>query len=128
MNLIKLLSEVTVLLHLPNFDHFKDSRSITYVIINDDIRFEWDTRKSIHNFYKHHLPFEFIINLWSDDKRLIVVTPYQREVRALAICNIEKFWTVIFTIRDKRTRIISIRRSRKYEIGLYYDKINSSDH
>ena len=46
--------------------------------------------------------------------------PYPLEERSILIGKIgKKLWTAIFAYRGDDVRIISVRRSRKKEIGLY---------
>jgi len=58
--------------------------------------------------------------LWEDVDRIIVPAKVVHELRFLIIGKIRiKFWSAIFTIRDDKIRIISVRRSRKEEINIY---------
>lgn len=82
--------------------------------------FEYNPGKSAANKAKHGLDFEEAQAIWRDPWLLEVPATTQDEVRFLSIGQIEgKHWTVIWTHRNGRVRIISARRSRKEEIGNY---------
>ena len=82
--------------------------------------FEYDERKSQSNFKKHGIDFEAGKELWADLRGIVIDARVQDEVRYALIGKIEsKVWTGVYTIRNKKIRIISIRRSRKREAELY---------
>ena len=82
--------------------------------------FEYDERKSQSNFKKHAIDFEAGKELWADLRGIVIDARVQDEVRYAIIVKIEsKVWTGVYTIRNKKIRIISIRRSRKREVELY---------
>ena len=84
------------------------------------MRFEFDPAKSSSNRLKHGIDFIDAQELWSDDYLLLAATVSLEEPRFLAIGKIkQQFWTAIFTLRFGLIRIISVRRSRKEEIGYY---------
>jgi uncharacterized DUF497 family protein len=87
------------------------------------IEFEFDEVKSQINEIKHGINFIDAQRIW-DGIILEQSTLYPNEDRYLNIGNIDgKFWTAIVTYRDKVTRIISVRRSRKQEILDYVENI-----
>jgi uncharacterized DUF497 family protein len=69
--------------------------------------FEFDPAKSAANRDKHGIDFEEVQALWSDARRPLIGMIGPRH------------WTVVFTRRDDRLRIISARRARKEEVALY---------
>lgn len=72
---------------------------------------------------KHGLDFEEAKALWLDDKRIELASRYDTEPRRLAIGMIAgKLWSAIFTMRDDRVRLISVRRARRSEEDLYEDQ------
>jgi len=84
------------------------------------VKFEWDDTKSLTNKAKHGIDFSTAREMWKDDNRVEVHAPYPLEERSILIGKIgKKLWTVIFAYRGDDVRIISVRRSRKKEIGLY---------
>lgn len=82
--------------------------------------FEFDPEKSKANKRKHGIDFEEAQELWKDKSRYIDTAKFVGEMRQLLIAKIgHKHWTAVFVIREGRTRIISIRRSRKNEKERY---------
>jgi hypothetical protein len=84
------------------------------------MKFEWDDTKSLTNKAKHGIDFSTAREMWKDDNRVEIHAPYPLEERSILIGKIgKKLWTAIFAYRGDDVRIISVRRSRKKEIGLY---------
>lgn len=84
------------------------------------MRFEFDRRKSEANRIKHGIDFIAAQELWSDEDLLVIPARSDDELRFLAIGKIGKLhWSAIFTLRGKRIRIISVRRSRTEERQIY---------
>ena len=82
--------------------------------------FEFDPKKSDRNKQKHGIDFYAAQTLWADPD--IIEIPIQTidEPRYLVIGKIEgKHWSGIITYRGEKTRIISVRRSRKEEVDIY---------
>ena len=80
------------------------------------VEFEWDEDKRIANIEKHGLDFEEADALF--DGRPVLTTTSQREdeVRyATTTLYLAHFITVVWTRRDSRIRIISMRRARHAE-------------
>ncbi len=85
--------------------------------------FEFDNNKSISNKIKHGIDFEESKRLWNDEKRIIIPAKVIGESRYLMIAKMDnKNWSTVFTIRNDKIRIISVRRSRQNEIKLYENK------
>jgi uncharacterized DUF497 family protein len=86
------------------------------------MKFEFDPEKSEANTAKHGIDFVEGQALWEDPDRLQLPARTQGEPRLMLIGRLGvKPWSAIFTIRDDRTRIISIRRSRTKEVEQYED-------
>ena len=84
------------------------------------MKFEYDENKSKSNKEKHGVDFEDAKLVWEDEERTEVKTLFPAETRYLNIGKINnKLYTVVVTYRDENIRIISTRRSRKKEIGIY---------
>ena len=82
--------------------------------------FEYDPEKSNANARKHGIDFETAQGLWQDNGLLVLPSTFAEETRFLAVGKIDDtHWTAIFTERDERTRLISVRRSRTEEEALY---------
>lgn len=87
------------------------------------MEFEWDEDKSLANRNKHGIDFNTAIQIWSDDNRVEIHTPYPLENRIILIGKAQgKLWTAVFTKRGNAIRIISVRRARKKEANLYGEK------
>jgi uncharacterized protein len=84
--------------------------------------FEFDTRKSDSNKTKHGIDFYEAQVLWDDPDLIEIPLRTSDEPRFLVIGKItEKYWSGIITYRSSKTRIISVRRSRKEEVDIYED-------
>ena len=86
------------------------------------MKFEYDLQKSELNQTKHGINFEEAKHLWNDVNRLQIEAKSDTEPRfaLIARCD-DKLWTAFYTIREKRIRIISVRRARNGEGILYYE-------
>jgi len=86
------------------------------------VEFEYDPAKNRINASKHGIDFEQATLLWNDAKRVEFVVRFADEPRlGLVGQYAEKLWTAIFTTREERIRIISVRKARKNEEAIYYD-------
>jgi hypothetical protein len=86
------------------------------------MNFEFDPAKSATNAAKHGIDFEMAQQLWEDPDRLQIPARTQGEPRFMLIGKInDKHWSAIFTFREDNVRIVSVRRSRTYEVAAYED-------
>ncbi len=84
------------------------------------MEFEFDPRKSESNKKKHGIDFDEAQALWNDLDLMEIPVKTSDEPRFLVIGKIsEKHWSGIITCRSGKIRIISVRRSRKEEVGIY---------
>ena len=84
------------------------------------MEFEFDPKKSDSNKQKHGLDFHEARALWDDPDLLEIPVQTVDEPRYLVIGTIEgKHWSGVITYRRDKVRIISVRRSRKEEVGIY---------
>ena len=82
--------------------------------------FEFDPRKSASNQRKHGVDFVAAQALWDDPDRLQLPARTQGEARFMMIGKIgTEHWSAIFTFRENKTRIVSVRRSRNNEVDAY---------
>lgn len=87
------------------------------------MEFEYDPAKSASNKDKHGIDFEEAKALWKDENRLRLPLLVEAEPRFLIVGLVgEKIWTAVCTTRETAVRIISVRRSRKYEVARYEDQ------
>ena len=82
---------------------------------------EWDTAKDKANREKHGIGFEFAENFsWQTAKILDRSRHADGEPRYAAVGLMQgSFYTIIYTWRDNKRRIISIRRSNTMEEKAY---------
>ena len=82
--------------------------------------FEFDENKSRSNKVKHGIDFVEAQVLWNDLFRLEFPVHSSDESRVVLIGKIgAKIWAAVITYRGENTRIISVRRARKKEVGIY---------
>ncbi|RLD72406.1 MAG: BrnT family toxin [Bacteroidetes bacterium] len=83
--------------------------------------FEFDPNKSEANKLKHGIDFYMARKLWIDPKRVEIPAKWVDESRFLIIACLEKdIWSAIYTVRNKRIRIISVRKARDNEKEIYH--------
>ena len=81
---------------------------------------EFDPEKSAANTTKHGIGFVQAQALWDDPNRVEVPARTVGEPRWLVVGRIAGLhWSAAVTYRDRRVRIISVRRSRPEEVSLY---------
>jgi uncharacterized DUF497 family protein len=86
------------------------------------MEFEFDPAKSEANRTKHGIDFVQAQELWKDVYALQIQAKSDTEPRFALIARLEeKVWSVFFTERDSKIRIISARRSRTNEEDLYHE-------
>ena len=82
--------------------------------------FEFDKNKSELNKEKHGIDFETAKKLWEDPNRIEIPARWLDEPRYLLIAFLnEGLWSAIYTVRNKKIRIISVRKSRNNEKEVY---------
>ncbi len=84
------------------------------------MEFEFDPKKSDDNKKKHGIDFYEAQSLWDDPDLIEIPVTTSDEPRFLVIGRISgKHWSGVITYRGEKTRIISVRRSRKEEVDIY---------
>jgi uncharacterized protein len=83
---------------------------------------EWDHRKNLENQRKHGIAFEDACCVFEDPHQIVIADDREYgEERWLAIGRFEwRVLMVVFTERDGKHRIISARRAKQREEGLYF--------
>lgn len=95
------------------------SRQAWYIFYTK-MEFEFDPRKSEGNKQKHGINFVEAQALWLDVNRIEIPARTVDEPRTLVIGRSQdQHWSAIVTYREDRIRIISVRRSRTEEVGIY---------
>ncbi|MGL5116041.1 MAG: BrnT family toxin [Beijerinckiaceae bacterium] len=88
----------------------------------DNLDFEWDEGKAAANLQKHGLRFIDVVELF--DGRPSVTKPSDKngEMRYVTITMLEnRLIAVIWTVRQEKRRVISMRRARSNEERAYSD-------
>ncbi len=84
------------------------------------MEFEFDPGKSKKNKEKHGIDFLEAQKIWDDPYRIEIPTKYVDELRYILIGKIDdNHWAAIFTYRNNRVRLISVRKARKNEKEIY---------
>ena len=84
------------------------------------MEFEFDPDKSKANKKKHGIDFVEAQALWDDPDLVEIPAKATDEPRFLVIGQISvEHWSGVITYRREKTRIISVRRSRKEEVKIY---------
>ena len=82
--------------------------------------FEFDNQKSERNKKKHGIDFVEAQRIWEDPEVVMIPARTIGESRYLLIGMYDnRIWSAIFTLRNQKIRIISVRRSRKNEEEIY---------
>jgi len=82
--------------------------------------FEFDKDKIELNKRKNGISFESAKQLWRDSNRIEIPTKWVDEERFILIAMLEKeLWSAVFTLRERRIRIISVRKARDNEKEIY---------
>jgi uncharacterized protein len=82
--------------------------------------FEYDPDKSVSNKRKHGIDFDEAQGLWDDPERVEIEAKNLDEPRYIVIGKINgKHWSAVITKRGGKIRLISVRRSRIGEVGIY---------
>jgi uncharacterized protein len=85
--------------------------------------FEFDPGKSALNKRKHGIDFHEAQALWDDPDFIEIPAKIIDEPRFLVVGTIAgNHWSAVVTYRGDSIRLISVRRSRKEEIGIYESK------
>jgi hypothetical protein len=86
------------------------------------MEFEFDPAKSDANRIKHGIDFVTAQELWEDIYAVQIAAKSDTEPRFVLIARLEgKVWSVFFTERSSKIRIISARRSRTNEEELCHE-------
>jgi uncharacterized DUF497 family protein len=82
--------------------------------------FEFDPDKSKANKLKHGIDFQRARRLWNDPNRVEIPARWVDEFRFLLIASMgNEIWVAIYTVRNQRIRIISVRKARNNEKEIY---------
>ncbi len=87
------------------------------------MKFEWDENKNLSNIEKHGIDFNDAIYIF--DKQIISKEDIRKDYKekrwiAIGLLN-EHIVVIIYTIRNKSIRIISVRLANRNEKNRYYE-------
>ena len=86
-------------------------------------KFEWDENKNLINIQKHGISFEEATKLFEISDVIVKAKNIEDEERYAIIGKLNnKCYFCVFTLRDDKIRIISVRRCRKKEEAYYESK------
>jgi len=89
------------------------------------LKFEWNSEKAEVNFKKHHVSFEEAMTVFNDESALTIVDEEHslKEERFvnLGFSSKGRLIVVVFTERNDKIRIISLRKATRKEME-YYEK------
>ena len=89
------------------------------------IIYEWDEDKRHKNLEKHGLDFIIGYKIYESSEKITIPAKYEKEVRWIDIAPLGQellVFTMIYTYRKERVRIISFRKANRKERRLYYEK------
>ncbi len=89
------------------------------------MEYEWDENKRQINLKKHGVDFVIAYRIYESDEKLTIPCEYDNEQRWIDIALIEEellTFTMVYTYREKRVRVISLRKANRKERRFYYDK------
>ena len=83
--------------------------------------FAFDPNKSEINKHKHGIDFYTARRLWKDPNRIEIPARWVDESPYVLIAGIEQdIWSAIYTLRNNKVRIISVRKARDNEKEIYH--------
>ena len=94
------------------------------------MEFEWDESKAVENEDKHGISFRQAVEIWSAPHLEVDHIAYSEdgEKRNATMGWIEnKLFVAIWTKRNQKIRLISVRRARKNEEKVFLEKIQDPD-
>ena len=86
------------------------------------MEYEWDENKRQSNLEKHGLDFIIAYQIYESVEKLIIPSNYANEPRWIDIAPVGKervVLTLVYTYREERVRIISLRKASIQERRLY---------
>jgi uncharacterized DUF497 family protein len=89
------------------------------------MKYEWDENKRKSNLEKHGLDFVIAYKIYESVEKLTIPSKYASEQRWIDIAPVEKelmVLTLVYTYREERVHIISLRKASIQERRLYNEK------
>jgi len=87
--------------------------------------FEWDEAKNQQNIAKHGIDFENAKHIFDSRFSFVLMTERNYGENRLIATGVMKDILVVmmFTLREQRMRIVSVRKGNKHERKIYQDQI-----
>ncbi len=96
-----------------------------------DIIFEWDEEKALTNFLKHGVSFDEASTIFADERSLTLYdemhSTYEDRYIDIGISVSNRLLIVVYTEREERIRIISVRSATANERRQYEQREEQSD-
>lgn len=91
------------------------------------MEFEWDEDKRLTNIRKHGIDFVDVATIFESDTVIVEDSRFDySEQRWLALGLLNgRVVVVVYTERNRKLRIISIRKATKYEQRTYFEQITN---
>ncbi len=88
------------------------------------MKFEWNAEKSFGNKKKHGVSFEESLSIWEEMHINVEnIAKTKTEFRSATLGKIKgKIYVAIWTKRNNKLRLITVRRARKNEEKIYKEK------
>lgn len=84
--------------------------------------FEWDENKRRYNLEKHGMDFIDVIEIFKDPNRIEFKNIRKEETRFQTIGMVHDIVLfLVYTLKGRKKRIISVRRASKNERKAYYE-------
>ena len=94
------------------------------------IEFEWDEGNEEKNWLKHKVSAKEAEDIFYDRKRLLLedIRHSEKELRFILIGETKqgKMLFIVFTVRDKKIRVVSCRDANRKEENLYEKAISAA--
>ncbi|KHD08737.1 hypothetical protein PN36_20390 [Candidatus Thiomargarita nelsonii] len=92
------------------------------------MEYEWDENKRQSNLEKHGLDFVIAYKMYESLDKLTIPSNYATEQRWIDIAPVGEellILTLVYTHREEKVRVISLRKASRKERRLYYDNRSS---
>jgi len=89
------------------------------------MEYEWDENKRQINLKKHGFDFVIAYRIYESDEKLTIPSQYKNEQRWIDVAPVGEepvTGALVYTYREKRVRVISLRKANRKERRLYHEK------
>ncbi len=92
------------------------------------MEYEWDENKRQINHQKHGLDFAIAYQIYESPEKLTLSSDYVGERREIDLAPVGHellVLTMVYTYREEKVRVISLRKASRQERRLYYETRNN---